>query len=157
MSTQVYPSSTMSILLFSLDEQYFGLTLALVERVVLMVEITPIPEVSDKLLGIINVQGNIMPVLNLRAFWGLSTREFSVSDQLIIILSKQQRFALWVDCVIDLVEYSEEELFTNDTLISSHPYSHRVFKWQDKLIFILEDIDRLLEEVNISEQTLTKR
>ena len=51
---------------FSLDAQRYALPLASVERVIRVVEITPLSKALDIVLGVVNVQGRVIPVINLR-------------------------------------------------------------------------------------------
>jgi len=54
-----------NIVLFSLDEPRYALYLSAVERVIHSVEITPLPKAPDKVLGVINIQGEVIPVIDI--------------------------------------------------------------------------------------------
>jgi hypothetical protein len=73
-----------SIVVFNLDEQQYALHLAAVERIVRVAEITPVPKAPAIVLGVINVQGQVIPVINIRKRFRLPDREMSLSDHLII-------------------------------------------------------------------------
>jgi len=81
------------IVIFTLNEQRYGIPLGVVERVVRMVEITRLPSGPEFIQGVINVQGEIMPVLNLRRRFNLVERPVELSDQLIIIRCAARSFA----------------------------------------------------------------
>ena len=68
---------------FTLDEQRYALHLAAVERIIPVVEITPLPKAPDLVLGIINVGGQIIPVIDTRKRFRLPERELNLSDVLI--------------------------------------------------------------------------
>ncbi len=53
-------------IVFTLDEQRYALHLSAVERVICVVEITPLPKAPEIVLGIINVGGQIIPVIDMR-------------------------------------------------------------------------------------------
>ncbi len=69
---------------FGLDEHSFALRLSAVVRVVRAVEVTPLPRAPEIVLGVINVQGRITPVFDVRKRFRLPAREISLSDQFII-------------------------------------------------------------------------
>ncbi len=69
---------------FWLDGHRFGLELSAVERVVRMVEITPLPNAPAIVMGAINVEGRIIPVVDIRARLGLPQRAVRPSDALIL-------------------------------------------------------------------------
>ncbi len=68
---------------FTLDGQPYALPLASVQQVVRMVEVVPLPKAPEIVLGVINLHGKIVPVLNLRKRFGLQDGEASLSDHLL--------------------------------------------------------------------------
>src|SRR5207249_3254540 len=85
--------------IFQVDEQRYGLPLSVVERIVAMVEITLLPKQVESVLGVVNLQGRIVPVINLRKRFGLPEREIQLSDQLIILCIQGRNVALVVDTI----------------------------------------------------------
>src|SRR5262245_7366526 len=71
-------------LIFKLEGHQYTLPLSKVDRVVSAVYVTPLPKASEVVLGIINIQGQVIPVINLRKRFRLSEREVEPSDQFII-------------------------------------------------------------------------
>ncbi|MFQ5632726.1 MAG: chemotaxis protein CheW, partial [bacterium] len=53
-------------LVFTIDDQQFGLPMSQVERIIRAVEVRPVPEAPDYINGVINMQGRVIPVVNLR-------------------------------------------------------------------------------------------
>lgn len=92
------------LVVFTLDERRFGLPLSIVERIVHVVEITPVPQAPPVVLGVINLQGQILPVFHLRERLGLPPREMQISDQLIIARSQIRTVALLADSVVGVEE-----------------------------------------------------
>ena len=90
-------------LVFTLDERHIALPLASVDRVFRAVEMTLLPEAPDVALGVINVQGRIVPVLSIRSQCGLPDRELQLTDRLIIAHTSRGQVALLVDDVIGVV------------------------------------------------------
>ena len=72
------------LVVFLLNEQRYALYLPVVERVVSAVEVTPLPKAPDIVLGVINMQGKVIPVVNIRRRFGLPERQIDLSDQFII-------------------------------------------------------------------------
>ena len=72
------------LVVFFLNEQKYALYLPAVERVVSAIEVTPLPQAPDNVLGIINVMGKVITVVNIRKRFGLPEREIDLSDQFII-------------------------------------------------------------------------
>ncbi len=74
--------------LFLLDGQTYGLHIWEVERIVRAVEVKPLPESPPHIRGIVNVQGQVLPVVDLRVRFGLPTRDIRVDDHFIIARTK---------------------------------------------------------------------
>lgn len=89
---------------FLLDEQRYALPLGAVERIVRAVHVTKIPESPAIVFGIINVGGDVVPVIDLRKRLGLRDRPMRPDDRLILADTPRWRIALWVDSVSGVFE-----------------------------------------------------
>src|SRR5687767_1730159 len=72
------------LVIFILDDQRYALPLSAVERVVRAVEVTPVPQGPKGIVGVINVEGEVVPVVNTRRKFGLPERGIETSDQFVI-------------------------------------------------------------------------
>ena len=82
------------LVVFTMDEQRYALQLAAVERVVRMVEVTPLPQAPQIVLGVINAQGRIIPVVDIRRRFRLPARDIRLSDHLLIAVRQDARWRL---------------------------------------------------------------
>ncbi|MEK6691433.1 MAG: chemotaxis protein CheW [Nitrospirota bacterium] len=130
-------------LVFTLDEQRYALYLSAVERVVRIAELTPLPEAPDIVLGIINLQGRIIPVVNIRRRFNLPDREIEVSNQMIMSHTSKRVLALLVDVVEGIVERPEQEVILVEKILPDIEYVEGVVKLEDGLILI-HDLERFL-------------
>jgi purine-binding chemotaxis protein CheW len=144
-----------SIIVFTLDEQRYALRLSAVDRIVRIVEITPLPKAPEIVLGVVNVQGQVIPVVNIRKRFRLSDREISLSDHLIISRTARRVVALVADAVLGVVERWEEEITAADKILPDLVYAESVVKLEDGLIFI-HNLDTFLslEEEKTLEQAI---
>ena len=131
------------IIIFTLDDQRYGLPLPAVERVVRMVDITPLPKAPDNVLGIINMQGRVIPVINMRRRFRLPEWELALTDQLIIAHTARRPVALVADAVTDVHEYAEQEAVAAQDILPGVEYVAGVVKLENGLILI-HDMDKFL-------------
>ena len=136
-------SDPLNPIVFGLDEQRYALRLSSVERTVRMVEITPLPEAPEIVLGVIDVQGEVVPVLNIRKRFRLPERAPGLADQLIMARTTRRSVALVADAVIDVVALSEDELIKPATILPGLEYVEGVAKLGDGMVFI-HDLDAFL-------------
>lgn len=141
-------NSPSQLVVFSLDERYYALDLSAVERTVHMVEVTPLPRAPEIVVGVINVQGRVIPVLNIRKRLSLPERGEALSDQLLIARTERRTMALVVDAVCGVLERSEQEIIEPASVLPGIEYVKGVVKFADGMIFIhnLNDFLSLEEE-----------
>lgn len=130
------------IVVFTLDEQRYGIPLEVVERVVRMVEITPLPAAPEFIHGVINVQGKILPVLDLRRRFALPERMIELGDQLIIVQNSTCSFALMTDTACEVRECTEQMETEASEIIPGLQFLSGVVKLSDGLI-LLQDPEML--------------
>jgi purine-binding chemotaxis protein CheW len=135
--------SLSQLVVFTLDEQRYALRLHSVERIVRVVEITPLPKAPDIVLGVINVQGRVIPVVNIRKRFLLPERETNLSDQLIIAKTSKRPVAILTDGVSRVIEESAERVVTSEEILSGMKYVEGVVKFEDGMILI-HDLDKFL-------------
>jgi purine-binding chemotaxis protein CheW len=130
-------------IVFCLMSQRYALDLSTVEKAVRIVEISPLPQAPEIVLGIINFHGHIVPVINMRRRFRLPERELLLSDQLIIAHTSRRMVGLVVDEVIAAAEYPAEVIASGAHILPGMDHVAGVVKLQDGLILI-NDLDKFL-------------
>ncbi|MBA3806643.1 MAG: purine-binding chemotaxis protein CheW [Acidobacteria bacterium] len=139
---------------FNLDEQFFALRLAAVERVIRSVGVTPLPGAPEIVSGAVNLQGRIVPVFNVRRRFGLPEGEMELSDQIIIARTHRRAVALLVDGVRGVHESPAEEVKAEE-ILPGMKYVEGIMKLPDGIVLI-HDLDKFLsleEEKALDEVT----
>jgi purine-binding chemotaxis protein CheW len=131
------------VAVFTLGDQRYALPLSTVERVVRVVEVTPLPQAPDIVLGVVNVQGRVIPVVNPRRRFRLPERDIALTDQLVIAHTTRRPVALVVDAVTGVLEYSGREAVGARDIVPGMEYVEGVVKLADGLVLI-HDLDRFL-------------
>ncbi|HCE10452.1 MAG TPA: chemotaxis protein CheW [Oxalobacteraceae bacterium] len=131
------------LVVFALGDQRYGLPLSAVEHIVRAVAVTSLPQAPDIVLGVVNVQGRLIPVINLRRRFRLAEHEVALSDQMLIARTERWTVALMVDAVIGVLEYAEQETVAVQELLPGLRYVEGVVKLDDGLILI-HDLDKFL-------------
>lgn len=131
------------LVIFIIDEQRYALPLSVVERVVRMVEVTPLPNAPDVVRGVISVQGQIVPVIDLRRRFRCPSREIGLNDHLVIARTARRTVALIVDTVLDVAECAEQDVIAGETILPGLEYVTGVVKLYDGMVLI-HDLDTFL-------------
>lgn len=128
---------------FTLDEHRYALRLSAVERILRAVEAEPLPRAPEIVLGVINLQGRILPVVNIRKRFRLAEREVELTDHLIIARTSKRAVALIADSVTGVFELPDQEVIAADEILPGLEYVEGVVRLQDGVIFI-HNLDRFL-------------
>jgi purine-binding chemotaxis protein CheW len=132
------------LLAFEIDNYQFGLHVPLVQRVIPACEITPVPDAPPAVMGLINIQGQVTPVLNTRKKLGLPERAIRITDYFVIASHDHFHLALHVDSVKGLLEYADEQIVAIDDVLA-HKSAVSVVRIVDGLVLVY-DPNRSLSE-----------
>lgn len=121
---------------FSLDAGRYALSLDVVERVVPAMELTPLPNAPDIVLGVFNLRGRIVPVMNTRRRFDLQEREIQVSDHFIVAKVSGRTVALVADCTWGIIEQAPDEIINTDAFLPELPYVRGAIRLQDGIVLI---------------------
>ncbi|MDO9585177.1 MAG: chemotaxis protein CheW, partial [Syntrophales bacterium] len=124
------------LVIFTLDENRFALQLAAVERVVRVVEITPLPKAPDIVIGIIDVQGGIIPVIDVRKRFRFPKRETQLNDQLIIARTAKRTVALLADDVTGVMACPGGRIVEAGKVVSGMAFVEGIAKIDEGMILI---------------------
>jgi purine-binding chemotaxis protein CheW len=139
-------------LIFTLDKQRYAMGLEGVEKVLRAVEMNTLPEGQDLLLGLINMQGTIIPVLNIRKHFYLPQREMEINDRIIISNASELTVAFIVDTVEGVVEIPKKQVDKSKKIFPKlDQYIDGVGKLKDNTVLIYNMNNLLLTEQDIDQ------
>jgi purine-binding chemotaxis protein CheW len=132
---------------FRLDEEVYGINVMLVQEVLRITDIAPVPGAPGYVVGIINLRGNVVTVIDTRMRFGLPTREMDDSTRIVIIEAEKQTVGIVVDSVAEVVDiYSNEiESAPNVGNDETARYIEGVVSRGEDLL-ILVDLNKLLSD-----------
>ncbi|MDA8412821.1 MAG: chemotaxis protein CheW [Desulfobacteraceae bacterium] len=131
------------LLVFTLEGKRYALHLEAVESVVRAVEVTPLPDAPEMVLGIINLQGRIVPVINTRRCFRLQERELRTSDQFIIVSTARRTLVFVTDAVLDVIGFPSGGAVPSGEILPGMERIEGVMILADGMI-IITDIDKIL-------------
>ncbi len=132
---------------FRLAEEVYGINVMQVQEVLRVSEIAPVPGAPHYVLGIINLRGNVVTVIDTRIRLGLATTEVTDSTRIVIIETARHVVGILVDCVAEVVDVatSEVESAPNVGSDDSANYIQGVASRENELL-ILVDLNKLLTD-----------
>lgn len=125
------------------DASRIALPLPVVERVIQAVELTHLPGAPDIVLGVLNLQGRVIPVFNLRRRFGLAERALALSDHIVIARARRRPVALVADTVSGVTACAEPDWIDAARILPRLDHVAGVVRRDDGLLLV-HDLDRFL-------------
>lgn len=132
---------------YRLGDETYGINVMQVQEVLRHTEIAPVPGAPDYVLGIINLRGNVVTVIDTRARFGLPSADTSDNTRIVIIESEEQVVGILVDSVAEVVYLKSSEIDSapNVGTEESAKFIQGVSN-RDGELLILVDLNKLLSD-----------
>ncbi|WP_017444718.1 chemotaxis protein CheW [Gayadomonas joobiniege] len=132
---------------FKLDEETYGINVMQVQEVLRYSEIAPVPGAPDYVIGIVNLRGNVVTVIDTRTRFGLMPNEVTDNSRIVIIEADKQVVGILVDSVAEVVYLKSSEIDSapNVGTEESAKFIQGVSN-RDGELLILVDLNKLLTD-----------
>ncbi|SEM72410.1 CheW protein [Pseudomonas sp. ok272] len=137
---------------FKLDNETYGINVMRVQEVLRYTEIAPVPGAPSYVLGIINLRGNVVTVIDTRQRFGLMNAEISDNTRIVIIEADKQVVGIMVDSVAEVVYLRQSEIETAPNVGNdeSAKFIQGVCNKNNELLILVE-LDKMMSEEEWSE------
>jgi purine-binding chemotaxis protein CheW len=132
---------------FQLEDETYGINVMQVREVLRYSEIAPVPGAPDYVLGIINLRGNVVTVIDTRSRFGLMPGEITDNTRIVIIEAEKQVIGILVDSVAEVVYLRSSEIDSTPSVGTeeSAKFIQGVSN-RDGELLILVDLNKLLSD-----------
>ncbi|MFT7244630.1 MAG: purine-binding chemotaxis protein CheW [Candidatus Azotimanducaceae bacterium] len=137
---------------FRLDGETYGVNVMQVQEVLRYTEIAPVPGAPDYVLGIINLRGNVVTVIDTRNRFALTEGEITDSTRIVIVETDEHVVGLLVDSVAEVVYLRQSEIESPPN--AGHDDSARFIQGvcnKNEELLILIELEKILTEVEWSD------
>lgn len=148
MSKQVSVRENKQYVVFQIADQEFGVDIHKVSIIEKFMNITRVPTTPDYIKGVVNLRGEIIPVMDLRTKFELPSKEPDDDTRIIMLKFNEITLGVIVDSVAEVVDFAEEEMesvtsITNDRTLD---YVVGIGRIDQRLITVL-NIEKLITEL----------
>ncbi|WP_207061136.1 chemotaxis protein CheW [Motiliproteus sp. SC1-56] len=133
---------------FELAGELYGVNVMQVKEVLRLSEIAPVPGAQHYILGIINLRGNVIPVVDTRTLFGIARADANTDDSRIIVIElEDQTVGMLVDSVAEVIylKQSQVERAPNVGTEESTKFIQGV-SYHDESLIILLDLNRMIDD-----------
>jgi purine-binding chemotaxis protein CheW len=152
-----------SYLTFKLGEEEFAAHVSKVLSIMEMTKITKVPKTPDYLEGVINLRGQVLPVVDTRIKFGMSPTEVTSNTCIVVmeveVNDETVQVGTLVDSVQEVVEIEEDQIQPPPSIGNNYKseFIYGMAKIEDKFIMLL-DMDKVFSAEEIADvQTSTQR
>jgi len=162
--TKVPPSTssrhdgkTFQVVSFRIGDEEYGVDIMAVQEIILVGCITQVPEVPEHVLGVINLRGNVIPIMNLRRRFGMADQPSDESTRIVVMNLGGRTVGAVVDGVNEVLRLSHEEISATPATLggAGKDYVLGLARRKDRLLILL-DMARLLGGSEIGTTNNTK-
>jgi purine-binding chemotaxis protein CheW len=133
-------SDTIQVVSFKLGSEEYGVDIAQVQEINRMVAVTHVPRAPQFMEGVINLRGQLIPIIDLRARFGMPRAEHTKSTRIVVTEIGAKRVGMVVDSVSEVLRLPTDQIEDAPEMITGvdTEYIRGVGKIEDRLIILLD-------------------
>lgn len=133
------------LIIFRLDEEWYGVRIAQVRAVLTVSHVTYIPSAPWHVVGVVNVRGTLVSVTDPKHLLRLSSHALSAQSPVVIIEHAGVQTGLLVDHVARVIQVPRTQLERPSTLLAADrlQYVEALFQWDGRVVGVLR-VDQLV-------------
>ena len=137
--------NTLKLVGFYLGPEEYAVDILKIKEIKLMQEITNVPKAPDFVEGVINLRGDIVPIIDLKKKLNLGAAELNEESKIIVVEIDTKMVGVIVDEVSEVIEIEDSKLSPPPPIIGGieAEYLKGVGKLGDRLLILL-DLDKIL-------------
>src|SRR5579864_3436204 len=138
--TQQLSGEAVQVVSFRLGGEEYGVDIAQVQEIIHMVEITHVPRAPHFMEGVINLRGQLIPIIDLRTRFGMQRAEHTKSTRIVVTEIGSKRVGIVVDSVSEVLNIPLDQVEPAPDMIAGvgTEYIQGVGKVTDRLIILLD-------------------
>jgi purine-binding chemotaxis protein CheW len=141
------PGGSMQLVSFKLSSETYGIEITKIREIILVGEITRVPETPHYIKGLINLRSSVIPVIDLRARFSLAENELTQDSRIMVLNVGRRTIGIVVDSVNEVLRVAQDQISPAPPTVASlgNQYMTGLVRLEGQLLILL-DVDRLFGE-----------
>ena len=139
----------LQLVTFKLGNEEFGIDIIKVQEINKMINVTSIPNSPPYIKGVVNLRGNVVPVVDLRTRLALPNKEYDKDTRIIVVELEERTIGFIVDEVCEVLRISKEITEAPPEMVGGidSEFVTAVGKLDDRLLILLDLKKLFIEEI----------
>ena len=140
-------TGSMQLVSFKLSDETYGIEITKIREIILVGEITRVPETPQYIKGLINLRSSVIPVIDLRARFSLPENELTQDSRIMVLNVGRRTIGIVVDSVNEVLRVTQDQISPAPPTVASlgNQYMTGLVRLEEQLLILL-DVDRLFGE-----------
>lgn len=140
-------TGSMQLVSFKLSEETYGIEITKIREIILVGEITQVPETPHYIKGLINLRSSVIPVIDLRSRFSLAEGDLTPDSRIVVLNVGTRTIGIVVDSVNEVLRVSSDQVCPAPPTVASlgNEYMTGLVRLNDQLLILL-DVEKLFGE-----------
>jgi purine-binding chemotaxis protein CheW len=141
------------VIVFALGSEEYGVEVDKVRTIERMQPMTRVPKVPAFINGVINLRGVVIPIIDLRARFGLDLAEYNDNTRIIIVSAEEYEVGLIVDSANDVIDLDSDEINSPPEIVGGikAKYLDGIARVGENRLLVLLNLERVLDKSEIQQ------
>jgi len=137
-------AGSLQLVSFRLGQEEYGIEITKVQEIILMGEITQVPQTPPYIKGLINLRSTVIPIVDLRLRFGLPPQDATEETRIMVVNVRGKIIGIIVDAVSEVLRISKEQIAPPPPTVAGlgRDYLTGLVKLENRLLILL-DIEKL--------------
>jgi purine-binding chemotaxis protein CheW len=142
-----------NLIVFVLGSEEYGVEVDKVRTIERMQPMTRVPKVPAFINGVINLRGVVVPIIDLRARFGLDHAEYNDNTRIIIVAAEEFEVGLIVDSANDVIDLDSDEIDSPPEIVGGikAKYLDGIARIGENRLLVLLNLERVLDKSEIQQ------
>lgn len=130
---------------FVIGEEEFSVPILSIQEIIKPIDWTRVPQTPDYVLGVFNLRGTVIPLIDLRLKFGLPSEKMTDNSRFMVMKNETETAGFVIDRLTEAIRLRKHEIGpAPETAMQEKTMIEGVGKQNDKILTILK-VDKLLE------------
>jgi purine-binding chemotaxis protein CheW len=112
------PADTLDVMTFALATERYAIETQYVREVVRLRELTPVPGAPEFVLGVTNLRGEVLCLVDLRRFFGVPSTDITERSRMIVMGTERTEFGVLVDETFEIARLRPDDIVSSPASVA---------------------------------------